>query len=462
MHLKLDTRPAAGLAPAVDEEGRHQPVGYWQETAAITPGQPLNEDVTCDVAVIGGGFTGLSTAYHLKRLKPDLDVVLIESAVIGHGASGRNGGFVMPLLGWDLLYTVQKLGDEKARLAYQLMYDAVAYVKHVVKENALACDMEETGYLLLNTSKAREKRSRLEYKTAHRLGFEHQWLEGGALSEHIRSDQFISGVFDPHPCVINPAKLACAMKDLVTNLGVRIYEQTPLLELRDDTPLWMRTPGGTVKAGQVVLAVNGFSEALGFMTSRIMPVHTFIVLTEPLTDAQLNAVGWGQRRTSLESARNFIHYFRLTADNRILFGGEDAKLYYQGRYFDRDDAIFDALKERFRAYFEPLRDVRFTHAWGGVLGVTLDMFPTFGACGAGNRIFYGGGYSGHGVALSNFSGAILAPQVLRATGISPDAIDTPPFFYNRRPVWLGFDPFRYLGVQVYRAALHAQDKVQGA
>ncbi len=463
MHLKLDQAPWQSAAKGVDAAGHHQPVGYWHETVSITPGAPLADQLDCDVAIVGGGFTGLSTAYHLKLHKPELEIALVEAGVVGHGASGRNGGFVMPLLGWDLLYAVDKLGDKTAGDAYRVMYDAVSYVKQTVAEHQLDCDLEATGYLLLNACGAREKRGRREYEAAHRLGFEHQWLEGDALNAYINSDQFTSGVFDPHPCVINPAKLARAMKELIASLGVRVYEQSPLLELTDGQPAVLRTPEGELHARQVMLAVNGYGEALGFLKSRILPVHTFIVLTEPLTAAQLDAVGWSEKRASLESARNFIHYFRLTADNRILFGGEDAKLYYQGRYFDADDAVFDALKERFRAYFPALRDVAFTHQWGGVLGISLDMFPSFGATGDHNNLFYAGGYSGHGVALSNYAGAIIAPLILRAGGETN--VDTPPntpFFVGHKPFWLGFEPFRYLGVQAYRALLRAQDSIQGA
>ncbi len=461
MRLTLDPRLFQSAAPAVDEEGRHRPVGYWQETVPVAPGAPLAERLRCDVAIVGAGFTGLSTAYHLKKYKPDLDVVVLEAGVAGHGASGRNGGFVMPLIGWDLLYTVQKLGEEAAGAAYRLMYRAVAHVKRVVADHGIDCDLEATGYLLLNTCEARERRARRELEAAHRLGFDHEWLEGAALAEHIRSDCFRSGVFDPHPCVVNPAKLVRGMKALVESLGVRVYERTPLLELEGGKPVCLRTESGEVRARQALLALNGYGGALGFMPSRVLPVHTYIVLTEPLRAEQLDAVGWGKRRTSLESARNFIHYFRLTADNRILFGGEDATMYYGGRYYDRDEKVFRALKDRFHEYFPALRGVRFTHEWGGVLGVSLDMFPTFGQQ---DNIFHAGAYSGHGVALSNYAGAILAPRMLRAAGVTDAEEPEPenPFFYGRRPAWLGADPVRYLGVQAYRYLLRAQDRLQGA
>ena len=463
MHLRSDHRPFQSLAPTVSESGAYQPVSFWQEMIDVTPGPPLAEDLACDVAIVGGGFTGLSVAYHLKKAWPDLEVVLIERAVVGHGASGRNGGFVMPLIGWDLLYAAHKLGEDAAGAAYRLMYDAVEHVKRMVAEHQIDCDLETTGYLLLNTCAAREARARQELEVAQRLGFDHEWLEGDALDEHIRCDHFLSGVFDPHPCVMNPAKLARAIKALVEDMGVRVYEQTPLEELTDGTPIRLRTPGGTIRARQAVLALNGYGAALGFLEARVLPVHTYIVVTEPLEEAQLDAMGWGNKRTSLETARNLIHYFRLTADNRVLFGGEDAQIYYGDVYRDEDPRIFRDLKARLREYFPTLSDVQFTHEWGGVLGVSLDMFPTFGVGGEHNAIYHAGAYAGHGVSLSNYAGAILAPQILKAAGI-PDAPSAPdlPFFYDRKPAWLSPDPLRYLGMQAYRHALRAQDRWQRA
>ncbi len=461
MHLRLDERPFSTVPPAV-ANGAYQPVSFWQETVDVTPGVPLAEDLDCDVVIAGGGYTGLSVAYHLKQQKPDLDIVILERSVVGHGASGRNGGFAMPLIGWDLYHAASALGEETAGAAYRLMYQAVDHLKQVVAEHQIACDLEATGYILINTCTAREKRARRELELAHRLGFDHTWLDRDALQDYIRCDQYRSGVLDPHPCIINPAKLARGLKAVVEGMGVRIYEQTSINEIVDGAPVQVRTPGGIVRGTQAVLALNGFSGALGFMKSRILPVHTYIVLTEPLSDAQLEAIGWAKHRASLETARNFIHYFRLTADNRIAFGGEDAELYPGGSFRNEDPGIFEALKARFRQYFPTLRDLQFTHAWGGTLGVSVDMFPTFGQGGSAKNIFHACAYAGHGVSLSNYAGAILAPEMLRAAGHNAEAHPGKPFFYNRIPFWLPPDPLRYLGMRGYRALLRAHDRIQGA
>lgn len=463
MHLRVNDRPFASLPVPISETGAYRPISYWHETVDIQPGNPLVQEIDCDVAIVGGGFTGLSTAYELKRGDPALKVILMERTVVGHGASGRNGGFVMPLLGWDLVDATKKLGERGAADAYRLMYDAVAHLKQLVEIERIDCDLESTGYLLLATCSKRAARMRRECALAHDMGFSHQWLEGEQLRAHIRSPHFKVGLFDPMPAILNPAKLARGLLGLVRNLGVEVYEQTPLVELTDGDEITLVTSGGKVRAKCVVLAVNGYGASLGFLPARVLPVHTYIVLTEPVADEALDTIGWASKRASLETARNFIHYFRLTADNRILFGGEDAELFYQGRYQDNHPRIFRALRARFRDYFPTLGHVKFTHAWGGVLGVTLDMFPTFGVGGARGNIFHAAGYSGHGVALGNYAGRILAPRILDRLGSKKaPASHSDPFFFGRFPLPVPPEPIRYLGMQAYRVALRLQDRLDGA
>lgn len=458
MRLVLDDRPFATTAPPVTAGGAYQPVSFWQETIQVEPGAPLAERTNCDVAIVGGGFSGLSTAYELKRARPDLDIVLLERAVVGHGASGRNGGFAMPLIGWDLTDAVKKLGRDGGQRAYRLMYEAVKHLQRVVDEEQIACDLEATGYLLISTAPKRDAHIRHEADLGRALGFDHELLEGDALAEHIQSDSFRIGVYDPHPVILNPAKLARGLKQAVERLGVRVYEQTPITELSDGESVTINTPRGGVTAKTAVLALNGYGASLGFMADRIAPVHTYISLTEPLTDAQLETIGWAKRRTSLETARNFIHYFRLTADNRIAFGGEDAQLFAGGSYQDHYAPCFALLEARLREFFPSLVDVRFTHRWGGVLGVTLDMFPTFGVGGERKNVFHAAGYSGHGVALSNYAGRILAPKILcRLDGNLRCESADDPFFFNRLPWWMPGGAARYYGLQIYRAALRAHD-----
>lgn len=457
MHLKATGKPFAHVPEPVGPDGTYRPVSFWQETVSVQTGAPFAGNRECDVAIVGGGFTGLSTAYELKRRQPGLSVALLERAVVGHGASGRNGGFAMPLIGWDLVDVVKKLGAEQAAATWRLTIDSVRHLVDFIRESGIDCDMETSGYVLLATCARREARLRAEYALAQEFGFEHRWLGRAELDQYIRSPHFTSGLFDPVPVILNPAKLARGLKDVVETMGVDVFEQTPLVELIDGDPVTLRVPGGTIRARRVVLGVNGYGASLGFLAARILPVHTFIVLTEPVGAADLERIGWAERRASLETSRNFIHYFRLTSDNRILFGGEDASLYFGGTYRDMDEPICAALESRFRAYFPSLSHVRITHRWGGVLGVTLDMFPTFGVGGRHQNIFHAAGYSGHGVALSNYAGRILAPMILGESATTPQ-----PFFLGRLPFPVPPEPARYLGLQAYRAVLRMLDRWQGA
>ncbi len=454
--LRADPGPFVELPPSVSSGGNYQPVSFWQETVAVEPCEKLSADTTCDVVILGGGYTGLSAAYELKRAQPSLDVVVLERDVVGHGASGRNGGFLMPLLGWNLAKTVRSLGRERAAQGYRVMYDAIAHTRAVIERENIDCDLEDSGYLLLATSRQRLKHVREEAELGKQLGFGYEYFEGTALQEHVDSDGFLGGCFDPDCSILNPAKLARGLKVAVERLGVRVYEQTSADSLEDGESIRIGTDHGKLTARAAVVAVNGYGSALGFMKNQVIPVHTYIVLTEPLSDAQLAAIGW-HKRTSLETSRNFIHYFRLTADNRILFGGEDAKLFFKGRLRDADEDCFQRLEVRLRSFFPALGETKVTHRWGGVVGVTLDMFPTFGASGRQGNVFYGCGYSGHGVSLANYAGKIIAPAVLKRLGLAATEV-APPLRFGREPWRLPPEPLTFVGMQAYRLALHAADR----
>ena len=460
MHLRSSDAAFRDTPKAVDPDGVYQPVSFWHETVDLTPTAPLGSEIDCDVVVIGGGFTGLSTAYELKRADPELEVVLIERDVVGHGASGRNGGFIMPLLGWNLVTTAKKLGRERAADAYRVMYDAIAHTVSLIEDHQIDCDLEQTGYLLLSPSDSRIAHVREEAELGEQLGFGYRFLEGSALEEHIRSDAFRAGCYDPNAAVVNPAKLARGLKSLAESTGVRVYEQTALSDLEDGEVVRVRTPDGLIKARAGVLAVNAYGATLGFQAQRVLAVHTYIVMTEPLSDADLETIGWGEKRTSLETSRNFIHYFRLTADNRILFGGDDAKLFWGGQLRDHDDGCVEGLQNAFRRFFPTLDHIGFSHRWGGIVGVTIDMLPTFGVGGSARNIFHASGYSGHGVSLANYAGRILTPPIVSRLG-RPVAHQAPaPVPFGRLPMPLGPQAIRFVGMQLYRLGLHAQDRWQ--
>lgn len=457
MPMHIHRKDFEAVGPSVGDQG-YMPVSFWQETVSVSPNRPLEDSLSCDVVILGGGYTGLSTAYELKRSRPDLDVVILEKEVVGHGASGRNGGFVMPLLGWNLAHCINKLGRAKAREAYQTMYAAVDHTVDIIRREAIDCDLEETGYLLLATSTRGEKHVAEEAALGDALGFGYRHLRGDELAEHVIGDGFRSGCFDPHTAIVNPAKLARGLKERVEALGVQIYEQSAAESVSSEGGVLVTTASGSVRARAGLLALNGYGPSMGFMRTKVVNAHTFIVLTEPLSDAQLRSIGWGNKRTSLETSRNFIHYLRLTADNRIAFGGNDATVYWSCRFEDRDEKIFAGLEKAFRSFFPGLADVSITHRWGGPIGITLDMFPSFGEVPRYKGLFHAGAYCGHGVSLANYAGRIMAPAILESLGLDNTPTSAPVRF-GRAPFYVGHGPIRFVGMHAYRAALHAADRL---
>jgi glycine/D-amino acid oxidase-like deaminating enzyme len=425
---------------------------FWLEGDDYAPGAPLAGERRADVAIIGGGFTGLSAAYFLKRAQPSLEVVVLEQAVVGFGASGRNGGFIMPLLGWNIPDVHKRMGPERTKAAYDFMYQAVDHVGALVREHEMACDYERTGYLMLAMNRARMQHLEREVELARSLGYDYQLLDERGVAEHVRSPAFRGGFFDPRCAIFNPARFTRELARVVRAMGVTICEQTPVTRVDEGAEVAVHTAGGgLVRAPRLVLGTNAYSGALGYFRHRVMPVFTFIVLTEPLTDAQLREIGW-QRRTSLETARNLIHYFRLTADNRIAFGGEDAQYYFGSRFRDRDERVCRRLRRRMVEFFPSLRDIRFTHAWGGPIGFTLDFFPTMGVMGKHRNVFFSVGCCGHGVSLANYAGAVIADLVFEQRTPRTEL-----FFVNRKPFPLPPEPLRWLFSHGYRRSLQLQD-----
>ena len=260
------------------------------------------------MVVVGGGFTGLSTAYHLKKADPGLSVALLESHIIGHGASGRNGGFNMTLFGLTLGITALRFGKSKAREAHLYMEKAVDLLRDLVAELNLDCDYEHPGFLRVATSETYKKRILHEIELAHKLGLGGiDWIDADRLAEEVRSPMYLGAWREPRCGILNPAKLAWAWKDVIAPLGVDVYEKTPVTEIspRGGSVL-VSTPQGSVTADRVVLAANAWSHFFPQIRRKQVPVWTHIVLTEPLTVDHFSAIGWHNRQ-GIEDARNLVH-----------------------------------------------------------------------------------------------------------------------------------------------------------
>jgi len=411
---------------------------FWLETAGAYQERPaLSGDQVADVCIIGGGFTGISAALHLKEREPGLRVLVLESAVVGFGASGRNAGFSMTLFGLTPEVTRWRFGLQALREADEYMVRAVGLVRRLVAEHGIDCDYEENGLLTVATSEAQRRRLQREMDLARRAGaHETTWLEAEAVRELVDSPAFCGARLDSLCALLNPAKLVRGLARAAEEAGAVICERSPVLEVETGHRVRIRTGAGQVVAERAILATNAYSGRFRPVRSRQLPVHTYIVLTEPLSPEQLAVIGWRQRQ-GIEDGRNLIHYFRLTADNRLLMGGEDA-FYYWGSAVgrDRNAGLQRRLEEAVKRTFPALAGVRFTHHWGGPISATLDLAPAIGRIGA--NLFYSVGCMGHGVSLCTLNGATLADLVLER---QTDLTDV--FFVNRRIPPVPPEPLRF-------------------
>ncbi|MGM0452699.1 MAG: NAD(P)/FAD-dependent oxidoreductase [Thermodesulfobacteriota bacterium] len=433
---------------------------WWLETLPedLTPNPALDQREKADVAVIGGGYTGLSTAYHLKRLQPDMDVRLLESDICGYGASGRNGGFSMTLFGLTKGITQFRFDDEKARSAHLYMENAVDYLHDVITGNGIDCDYERTGYLLVGTSPGQVKRVEHDFKIMEQwgLGGVERW-DRHRLAEEFNTDYYKLGWFEPRCGILNPAKLARGLKTLAEDHGVTIYEKSPVKNFRRKgaaAGFVIQTEQGEIHSDYLVLATNAYSVLFPELKKLQYPAFTHIVLSEPLTQEQYDAIGW-KNRAGIEDARDLIHYYRLTKDNRIAMGGGDVTIGYGSNLDkDRNEKTFEHLKRHVTEVFPQLEGIGFTHQWGGPVSVTLDMAPVIGYLGKDKRAVFSMGCIGHGVSMTTMNGRTIAELI---TGRQTERTEM--FFVGRKVFSWPPDMFSYGIAKTVRGFMRMEDRI---
>ena len=436
------------------EQADYRATSYWMAARDDRPRDALDRDLDVDVAIVGGGFTGLSAAHHLKRAEPDLRVALLEAEVIGFGASGRTGGFNMTLFGLTLSITALRFGNNQAREAHLYMERSVDTTRDLIRSLGIDCDYEHPGFLRVATSEKYRARLLHEIEVAQSLGLEGiEWLDRDRTCEEVDSPLYLGAWWEPRCGLLNPAKLAWGWRDVIEEEGVLVFERTPAAELRrEGGRVQIRTPMGRVAADRVVLATNAYSHLVPQLKRKQSPAWTHIVLTEPLGDHQLAPIGW-RNRQGIEDARNLVHYYRLTADNRLLMGGRDVSIRY-GRDMDGDinDGTFSELEHDIVQTFPSLSGAAITHRWGGPVSVTVDMAPAIGCLGDG-RIVYSLGCIGHGVSMTHLNGRTVADLVL-----GRDTELTRVFFVNRRTIPWPPEPIRSLAAAAIRGYMRWEDR----
>ncbi len=426
---------------------------FWLATyGPYTPNPPLNGNLKVDVAIIGGGFTGLTTAYNLRKEAPGLSVAVLEAEGIGFGASGRNGGFSMTLFGLEPAVTKALFGHQRTVEAHHYMERAVDYVDALVKEHHIQSDYSFPGFLRAATTPGYKKRILHDLEILTSLGVSGiEWLEADALRAEVNSPRFLGGWWEPRCGLLNPAKQARELKRIAQQAGAQIYEATPVNEVSRDEKFTLNTPGGCVTADKIVFATNAYSHLIPQLRSKQVPAFTHMVVTEPLTPAQMEPIGW-KGRQGIEDARNLVHYFRLTVDNRLTMGGSDVSIAY-GRDMDRDlnENTFRNLERDIAWLFPSLKGARLTYRWGGPVSVPVDLAPAIGHLGD-RRAVYSLGCVGHGVSMTHLNGCTLADLVLER---KTDLTDT--WFVDRRLIPWPPEPLRLVASQAIRGYLKVED-----
>ncbi|QHY98486.1 Gamma-glutamylputrescine oxidoreductase [Streptomyces sp. S4.7] len=421
-----------------------QPVAYWLDD----PGRPgtvpaLAGDERCDLLVVGGGYSGLWTALLAKERDPRRDIVLIEGREVGWAASGRNGGFCSASLTHGLANGLGRWPGELRRLE-ALGERNLDGIESAVERYAIDCDFERTGDIAVATEPHQLGDLRELYHKATAAGLTGlDLLDAEAVRAEVDSPTFLGGLWDRRGvAMLNPARLAWGLKRTCLDLGVRIYENTPGLELaRSGAGTAVRTPYGRVMARHVALGTNVFPSLVRRVRPYTVPVYDYALTTEPLTEDQLGALGW-KKRQGLSDGANRFHYFRITADNRILWGGYDAIYPYGGRIdpaLDHRPETYLKLAAHFFECFPQLEGLRFSHAWGGAID-TCSRFSAFFGTAHGGRVAYAAGYTGLGVGATRFGADVmldlLAGERTERTGL--EMVRTKPVPFPPEPAaWAG-------------------------
>ena len=408
---------------------------------------PLKGKHKADIVIIGGGFTGLSSAYHLIQRFPDKKIVILEGAYCGYGPSGRNGGHHGPNIGGLPTYA-KKAGPELGRKAFDVTMYGDNMVKEFATKHGIDCEYHENG--LLETAIFESHMARLEHEQAllRQLGIETQLLQGEALKKEINSPRYIGGLKIPYGGRVNPAKLVRVMKKVIEATGVEIREQTLVLKVKPGKTHHIETELGEITAPILVLGLNAYAHNLGFFRSGMFPVGAYNIATEPLTQDQLGAIGWHSGRAIYDLRLEF-DYLLLSEDNRIVIGGSQYPYYANdGLSSGNNKLVIKKLENTLFTTFPQLKGTKIEYKWGGTVSYTLDEAPSVGVMGDHNNIFYGVGYCGHGVSFSHTAARIITDLI---AGEKNDFTDF--FLVNRSLPYLGPRSLRYFGFKIYKRFL---------
>jgi glycine/D-amino acid oxidase-like deaminating enzyme len=466
MGVVADGQPAAlllddsrGPVPGESSEMKHTAHGYWlEEAGAVEPAPALSGERDADVLVVGGGVTGLWTAWYVRQLEPEARVTLLEADLCGHGPSGRNGGFCNAM--WFSLASMRRRwGDSPALAVARAAEEAVDRIGAFCEQQALDAWFRRAGYMQVSTAAAHDARWGAALEACRELGEPEAMvpLTRAEVSARCASPAFRDGAVCPSSATVQPARLALGLRERLRGVGVEIFESSAVRRFRESpTGVEARTDGGSVRASRAALAIGAAAKGRhGPLRGRLTIASSHIVLTEPVPDV-IEELGWNGGECVTDS-RALVHYFRTTPDGRIAFGWGGGRIAMGARTHGRaevDAEVIAAVAEHLVEYFPALRGKRLTHAWGGPIDASPTHLPAVRSL-PGGRAFVAAGYTGNGVGPSNMVGRTLASLVLERRD-EPAALA----FVDDGTPRVPPEPFHWVGGEAIRLGIMAKEQAE--
>ncbi len=415
---------------------------FWLKDAPPSS-TPLAGDTSAEVAIVGGGFTGLSTALHLKRLQPAADIIVLDAGIAGGGSSGRNLGLTPTPIGNRILETLAAHGPETTAGLHRAGLHGIDLIEGLCTDHDIDCDFNRAGSLLVATDRAQADLLARQAAAYDQIGIETALLDGAETAACFGAIETTAGLRLPFNRDLHPGKLVLGMKRAALEAGVRIHDGTPCLAIEAGAAVTLTTPKGQVRADAVALACGGYTGPVKALTRQYRPTYSYVLASEPLSNKQWDSLAWPARE-NIYSTHTQFWCLRSGRDGRLfVVNGTNAHCPWDR---ERDaswrETVFRTTKSWFQEKFPALADLEFSRAWGGRISLTMDGLPTIGRLAEAENVHYAFGYSGRGVLMSQVAGQAMAERIAGAELSLPDnpILDRPLKDFPPNPAaWLGIN-----------------------
>ncbi len=403
----------------------------------------LSGELDCDVAIIGGGFTGVSTAYHLSQRFPEKSIVLLEGKLLANGASGRNGGM---MLNW--VYGTGSMTDEMTKAVYTATHDTIEDIENIIKKHKLKVSYRRDGCFEVFTDEKRAEAAEADAAYYQSLGIPIQWLNAEELKQKIALNGVYGGLLDSSEGQLNGVQYLRELRPVLQAQGVEIFENTPVTNIQEGSTITLETPQGSVKAKAIVLATNAYTGKLGYFRKAYFPLHSYVFATKAQSESTFQNIGW-RGTAAFADDLNRISYASKTLEGHLVFGG-GSNLSYDYK-FNNGTVIhnpparaFTDMRSTLTNYLPETKSLEISHKWTGPLAISLKRNCSMGVTGEHNNIYYGLGYSGHGLTAANMAGRVLTDIY---AGDMEKWQDMP--FVESKFSPIPLEPFRWMGYQLF-------------